>query len=147
MTTVVIILAVAAFITWGVIASKRTSARKKEAIADLQVQQDQMPTFDIHALVSAEVEDLNLRSINGAVGIPASILLKTWKENTSVIDACPSRDLLGFVVTPGIDPSEALDADVSLVCDFDPPVTEGTSTDERPHIEDTPERADEEEPE
>jgi hypothetical protein len=142
MTPAIIILAVAAFIAWGVIASKRTSARKKEAIADLQVQQDQMPTFDIHALVSAEVEDLGLRSINGAVGIPASVLLKTWKENTNVVDGCPSRDLLGFVVTKGIDPSEALDGDVSLVCDADSLIAEDTSTDEQPHVEDTPERAD-----
>ncbi len=143
MTAAIIILAVAAFITWGVIASRRTSARKKEAIADLQVQQDQIQPFDIHALVSAEVDDLGLRSINGAVGIPASVVLKTWKENMDVVNGCPSRDLLSFVITPGIDPSEAVDSDVSLVCDADSFVAGDAQADEQPATDDAPEATDE----
>ena len=119
MTALVILVVVVGLIAWGYIASKRTSENKKAAIAELKVQKEQIEPFDIHALVSAEIADLGLRDISGAAGIPASVLLKTWKEGTDIVDGCPSRDLLSFVVTPGVDPSEALDSDVSLVCDAD----------------------------
>ena len=123
MTPVIILLAVAGLIAWGVVASRRTSENKKEAMADLKLQQEQIEPFDIHALVTAEIADLELRSIPGAAGVPAAVLLKTWKDNTETVNNCPSRDLLSFAVTPGLDPSEALDSDVSLVCDADTMVT------------------------
>ena len=147
MTALIVIVVLAAFITWGVIASKRTSERKKDAIADLQVQQDQIAPFDIHALVTDEVNDLGLRSINGSTGIPASVLLKTWKENTDLVGRCPSRDLLNFVVTPGVDPSEALDSDVSLGCDAGSVSDEDTPNDTQIDDEGAPEPTDESEAE
>jgi hypothetical protein len=88
-------------------------------MADLKLQQEQIEPFDIHSLVTDEIADLELRSIPGAAGIPASVLLKTWKDNIETANRCPSRDLLSFVVSPGLDPSEALDSDVTLVCDAD----------------------------
>ena len=63
MTPVIILVAVAGLIAWGVIASRRTSENKKEAMADLKLQQEQIEPFDIHALVTAEIADLELRSI------------------------------------------------------------------------------------
>jgi hypothetical protein len=146
-TALIVIVAVAAAITWGVIASRRTSARKKEAIADLQVQQDQIAPFDIHALVAAEVADLGLRSIKGSTGIPASVLLKTWKEGVEIVNECPSRDLLSFVVTAGVDPSEALDSDISLVCEADANAEAAVQTDEQTAADGTPEPSDESESE
>jgi hypothetical protein len=119
MTGLIIAAAVAGLIAWGIIASKRTSANKKDAMADLKIQKEQIEPFDIHALVSAEIADLGLRDIDGASGIPASVLLKSWKESADIVDGCPSRDLLSFVVTPGLDPSEAMDSDVALVCGAD----------------------------
>ena len=132
MTAVIIIAAVGGLIAWGIVASKRTSETKKVAMADLKVQKEQVEPFDIHALVSAEIADLGLREIDGAAGIPASDLLKTWKEGTETVDGCPSRDLLSFTVTPGLDPSEALDTDVSLICTADAMAASEPQADEQP---------------
>lgn len=132
MTPLIILVAVVALIAWGVIASRRTSENKKEAIADLKIQQEQIEPFDIHALVTAEIADLELRSIPGAPGIPAPVLLKTWKDNIETVNRCPSRDLLSFVVTPGLDPSEALDSDVTLVCDADTIAAREAPADDQP---------------
>jgi hypothetical protein len=134
MTPLIIFVAVVALIVWGVIASKRTSENKKEAMADLKLQQEQIEPFDIHSLVTDEIADLELRSIPGAVGIPASVLLKTWKDNIETANRCPSRDLLSFVVTPGLEPSEALDPDVSLVCDDDTIVAPEDAADDQPAV-------------
>lgn len=131
MTAVIIIVALGGLIAWGIVASKRTSENKKAAMADLKVQKEQVEPFDIHALVSAEIADLGLREINGAAGIPAPVLLKAWKEGTETINGCPSRDLLSFTVTPGLDPSEARDSDVSLVCNADAIVAPEPSADEQ----------------
>lgn len=146
MSVAIIVLAVAAFIAWGIIASRRTSARKKEAIADLKTQQERIQPFDIHALVSAEVEDLGLRSVSGAAGIPAAVLLKTWKDGAETVDGCPSRDLLRFVITPGLDPSEATDPDVTLVCDDMAPAAAEPPVEKEPDdveaADDTPDQTD-----
>jgi hypothetical protein len=132
MTPLIILVAVVGLIAWGVVASRRTSENKKEAMADLKLQQEQIEPFDIQALVTAEIADLGLRSIPGAAGVPAAVLLKTWKDNVETVNNCPSRDLLSFVVTPGLDPSEALDSDVSLVCDADTMVTPDVTPDVTP---------------
>jgi hypothetical protein len=134
MTPLIIFVAVVALIVWGVIASRRTSENKKEAMADLKLQQEQIEPFDIHSLVTDEIADLELRSIPGAAGIPASVLLKTWKDNIETANRCPSRDLLSFVVTPGLDPSEALDSDVTLVCDADTIATPEAQADDQSAI-------------
>ena len=132
MTPLIIVVAVVGLIAWGVVASRRTSENKKEAMADLKLQQEKIEPFDIHALVTAEIADLELRSIPGAAGVPASVLLKTWKDNAETVDNCPSRDLLSFVITQGLDASEAGDSDVSLVCDADTMVTPHVAADVAP---------------
>jgi len=143
MTPLIILVAVVALIVWGVIASRRTSENKKEAMADLKLQQDQIEPFDIHSLVTDEIADPGLRSIPGATGIPASVLLKTWKDNIETANGCPSRDLLSFVVTPGLDPSEALDSDVTLVCDADTIAAQDAPVEDQPAIAtETPEITD-----
>ena len=126
------------FIAWAIHLSRRQSATKKEAIANLQEEQDRFPAFDIHALVRAEVEDLQLREITGAAEVPDSVLLKAWNESQDVVRGCPSRDLLAFVVSDGVESSAALDADVTLICtDMTSPVIE----DEEPAPEQVAEEA------
>ena len=93
MTALFILVVVVGLLAWGYIVSKRTSENKKAAIAELKVQKEQIEPFDIHALVSAEIAELGLRDISGAAGIPASALLKTWKEGTVIVDGCPSRPI------------------------------------------------------
>lgn len=117
LTVVVIVVVVAGFMAWAVSTSRRQSERKKQAIADLQEQQEQLATFDIHALVADEVDDLRLREIIGSAQIPDSILLKSWKQSQSVVQGCPSSDMLKFVVADGVDSSAATGDDVVLVCD------------------------------
>lgn len=113
---VVTALAVAGFIALAVRLSRRQSAVKKEAIAQLAKEKEQIAAFDIHALVRAEVDDLGLRDVAGAEGVNDSVLLKTWNQSRDVVDGCSSRDMLRYVVRDGVDPSVALDDDVELVC-------------------------------
>lgn len=107
---------VVAFIAWAVQMSRRQSATKKAAIAELQEEQEKLTSFDIHALVEAEVNDLGLREVAGSADIPDSVLLKTWNESRHIVSGCPSRDLLTFVVRDGVERSHAMDEDVRLVC-------------------------------
>jgi hypothetical protein len=117
MTAVLIIVLVAGFMTWAILASRRQSEKKKLAIADLQTQQDELVVFDIHALVAAEVADLRLKEIRGSSGVSDSVLLKLWNQSHSIVESCPSRDMLKFVLAAGVDPATAVDGDVTLVCD------------------------------
>jgi hypothetical protein len=110
-------LLVIGFIAWAIRLSRRQSAAKKEAIAQLAEEQEQLSSFDIHALVRAEVDDLGLRTVNGAEGVPDSVLLKTWNQSTDTVNGCSSRDLLRYVVREGVDPTVATDDDVELICD------------------------------
>jgi hypothetical protein len=117
MTAVLVIVLVAGFMTWAILASRRQSEKKKLAIADLQAQQDELAVFDIHALVAAEIADLRLKEVRGSAGVPDSVLLKSWNQSLSIVESCPSRDMLKFVVAAGVDPTAAVDGDVVLVCD------------------------------
>ena len=110
-------LVVIAFVWWAIRLSKRQSEAKKEAIAQLAEEQEQLAAFDIHALVRAEVDDLGLREVNGATDVADSVLLKTWNQSRDTVSRCSSRDMLRYVVREGIDPTTALDDDVELVCD------------------------------
>ncbi|MEZ5175381.1 MAG: hypothetical protein R2823_04165 [Acidimicrobiia bacterium] len=112
-----VIAGIVAFVAWAIALSRRQSERKKQAIASLQEEQEQLTPFDIHALVDAEVADLGLRAIEGSDGIPSPILLKVWNTSADVVKRCPSRDLLRFVVASGVAAAEAADTDVTLVCD------------------------------
>jgi hypothetical protein len=134
---VLTVIVVAAFITWAVRLSGQQSERKKAAIADLAERQEKIASIDIYALVQAEVADLGLKEIAGSDGIPESVLLKTWNQSRDLIDSCPSRHMLRYKVRSGVDPSAAIDTDVTLVCDdvaspiatAEGLVTEGTDLD------------------
>jgi len=114
---VVTVLVIVGFIAWAIQLSRRQSANKKAAIAELAEQQEQLAGFDIFALVDAEVAELQLKEIEGSSEIPASVLLKQWNQSSELVSNCPSRDMLRYVVRTGINPAEATDDDVDLVCD------------------------------
>ena len=103
--------------TWAMLTSRKQSQKKKQAIADLQAEQDQLVVFDIYALVADEVADLRLKEFQGSTGVSDSVLLKLWNQSQSVVEGCPSRDMLRFVVADGVDPTAATDGDVTLTCD------------------------------
>lgn len=116
MVPVLIGAGVIGFIAWAVMLSRQQSQRKKEAIASLQAEKEGLPAFSIHALVEAEVTDLKLSEIDGANGMPPEILLKTWTANQHIVSLCPSRDSLQFTIADGVQPADATEDDVTLVC-------------------------------
>jgi len=115
---VVTAAAVVAFLVTGIVLSRITSTRKKEAIASLEQEKKAVGRYSIVDLVAEEVDDLGLRSIEGADGLPPDVLLKAWTDTKSVHDCDHSR--LRYVTDPDVAPGEALPKDVKLVCD-DPP--------------------------
>lgn len=115
---VVTVAAVVTFLVTGIVLSRITSSRKKEAIASLDQEKKAVGRYSIVDLVAEEVDDLGLRSIDGAEGLPPDVLLKAWTETKSV-HGC-DRARLRFVTDPDVTPGEAMPGDVKLVCD-DPP--------------------------
>ena len=124
-----IIALVAAFVVAGIVLGRQTSHQKKAAIADLKREKEALAQTDIFDLVLEEIEDLGLRSIEGAEELQPGVLLKTWRDHSEVVEGCPDRSNLHFEVADGVEPSEATDEDVTLVCDGtsesdDPPGTD-----------------------
>ena len=127
--TVIILAAIIAFVVIGVVMSRQTKQRKDAAIEDLKREKEEVGHVDIFALVTAEVEELGLRSIPGAEELQPEVLLKVWKDNTNVIDQCDDRANLRFVRAPSVDPQKASSDDITLVCEgrlkeSPPPATE-----------------------
>ncbi len=114
--TTAILLAIVVFLVVGVMLSRRTATTKKQAIADLKEEKESVGTFDILALVDSEVEALGLTGIDGATDIPHGVLLKIWRDNQDIVESCVDRQHLSYVVTPGVEPSNATEADVSMEC-------------------------------
>lgn len=117
MAPVVISALIVGFIAWAIMLSRQQSQRKKEAIASLQEEKESLSAFSIHALVEAEVADLGLAEIDGAKDIPAEILLKTWNTSQHIVAKCRSRESLRFTTAEGVQPGNATERDVDLVCD------------------------------
>jgi hypothetical protein len=117
MTGVLIGIVVVVFLIFGVALSRRQSERKREAIKDLQREKEALGPVSVQALAEEEAADLGLAGVAGAQGIPAVILLKVWKSNASVVDRCPSKDQLRYQVAAGVEPSQATEPDVTLVCE------------------------------
>jgi hypothetical protein len=114
---VLIVIVVVVFLVFGIGLSRRQSERKKEAIQDLQREKEALGSVSIQALVEEEAADLGLAGISGADGIPTVILLKVWKSNSSLVERCPSREQLRYQLAEGVDPQNATEPDVTLVCD------------------------------
>lgn len=118
MTSAVLIgIVVVVFLIFGVVLSRRQSERKREAIQDLQREKEALGPVSVQALAEEEAAELGLAGIAGAEGVPAVVLLKVWKSNSSVVERCPSRDQLRYQVADGVDPAQAAEPDVTLVCD------------------------------
>jgi hypothetical protein len=104
-----------AFIVVGVVLSRQSSRRKKEAIASLEAEREAMHHYSILELVDEEVDDLGLRGIPGAEGLSADVLLRVWKDAPHGASAC-DRAQLRYVVAPGVAADDAGLADVRLEC-------------------------------
>ena len=93
--------------------SRSGSQRKKEAIADLQREKDSLHIPDIIELVNQEVRESGITELPGAEGIDPVVLLKVWKRDR---EDC-GEGTGGFVVTGGVEPSEATETDVAFGCE------------------------------
>jgi len=113
----VVVAAVVVFVVIGVVMSRQTKQRKQAAIEDLKREKKEVGSTDIFSIVTAEVEDLGLRSITGADNLQPEVLLKVWKEKSDVVERCDDRASLRFVLATGVTAQEARNTDVTLVCD------------------------------
>lgn len=105
-----------AFIVVAVVLARQSSGRKKMAIESLKAEKQLVGHYDILEMVNDEVNDLGLRSIAGSERLGPDLLLRAWKdaaENVRTADHAGLR----FVVTDGVDPSDASHDDVTLVID------------------------------
>ena len=114
-TIVVIAIAVIGFLIAGVMLGRQTSRRKKDAIESLKAEKATVSSVGILDLVEAEVDDLGLRAIEGAAGIPPDVLLRAWRDAPHELAGCDHADLR-IELASGVEPADATVADVTIVC-------------------------------
>ncbi len=113
MTGPLIIIVVVIVVVGGMVMLSRTgSQRKKEAIADLQREKEALRVLDILDLVNEEVRETGIAELPGAEGIDPVVLLKVWKRDREACSEGEGR----FVVSDGVEPSAAKEADVMFEC-------------------------------
>lgn len=96
-----------------VMIGRMQSTRKKEAIADLSREREELHTPDIIELVQDEVDDAGLRDLAGAEGIDPTVLLKVWKRDRNDCAAGQGR----YVTSDGVAPEDATAESVTFECD------------------------------
>ena len=109
-----------AFLAVGIMLGRQTKRQKTAAIADLKREKEQVAQHDIFAMITAEIDDLDLRSIPGAEELQPAVLLKAWSDNKDIVERCTDRSRLRFVIADGVEPDKAADEDVTLVCEGEP---------------------------
>lgn len=113
----VVVAAIVVFVVIGVVMSRQTRQRKKVAIDDLEREREAVGSTDIFAIVTAEVQDLGLRSIAGAENVQPEVLLRVWKDSSDIVDRCADRADLRYVLAANVAAQDAGNSDVTLVCD------------------------------
>jgi hypothetical protein len=101
-----------AIIVIMVLLSRMGTRRKKEAIADLDREREQLRTPSIVELVEEEVREAGIAELPGAAGIDPVILLKVWKRDGP---ACPPGTG-HFTVAENVGPDKATEDDVTFAC-------------------------------
>jgi hypothetical protein len=107
-----------AFIVTGVVLGRQSAQRKKEAIESLKAEKASLRTVSILDLAREEIEELGLEHIEGADGLPTDVMLKVWKEASTRVADCDRADLR-YVVSDGVDPTQATVKDVTIMCGGD----------------------------
>ena len=130
---IIAVIAAVGFLVVAVVISRNTSRQKKAAIASLKEEKDLVGHYDIMAMANEEIENLELRSIAGAEGLSADVLLKTWKDAPREVRDS-DRASLSYVVEHGVSPESATAAEVELVISDELP--SGTHGDTAPDSSD-----------
>lgn len=111
-------LALGALLFVGIVLSRQTSRRKREAVASLEAERAALASPSILDLVMAEVEDLGLREIAGSTDIAPDVLLRVWNDADESVKA-RDRSELRFEVTGDPDAPHLRPDDVVLVAGSD----------------------------
>ncbi len=111
-------LALGALLFVGIVLSRQTSRRKREAVASLEAERAALASPSILDLVMAEVEDLGLREIAGSTDIAPDVLLRVWNDADESVKA-RDRSELRFEVTGDPDAPHLQPDDVVLVAGRD----------------------------
>ena len=112
------IAVIVAFVLLG----RMQSARKKEAIADLAREMEELHTPDIIELVQEEVTEAGLGDLPGADGLDPTVLLKVWKRDGR---GCP-KGQGQYVVDAAVAPVDATEDSVTF--EWDQSGAESTDT-------------------
>lgn len=110
---VVVVAMLVAVVVVGVVLSRMTSRRKKDAVESLEAERKAIESQTILDIVAAEVADLGLRDIQGSADIPPGALLRGWSDADPALHA-EQRPHLRFVVRDGIRAEHAEIGDVRL---------------------------------
>ena len=110
---VVVVALLIAVVVVGVVLSRMTSQRKKDAVESLEAERKAIESQTILDIVAAEVADLGLRDIDGSADIPPGALLRGWSDADPTLHA-EQRSHLRFVVRDGIGAEDAEIGDVRL---------------------------------
>ena len=117
-----IVLAVIAVIVVFVMLGRTQSARKKEAIADLAREREELHTPDIIELVQEEVDEAGLGDLPGAEGVDPTVLLKVWKRDGAGCEKGRGQ----FTLDDGLAPEDATEDTVTFDCGPDPDAADET---------------------
>ncbi len=113
MTVPLIIIVLIIVVVGGMVMLSRTgNQRKKAAIADLQREKEALQIPDILDLVNEEVREAGIAELPGAEGLDPVVLLKVWKRDREACSEGEGR----FIVSDGVEPSAAKEADVIFEC-------------------------------
>lgn len=115
MTTgiVAVVVVVIVVIVASVLLERTQGARKKEAIADLAREREELHTPDIIELVQEEVKEAGLDHLPGAEGIDPTVLLKVWRRDGGDCAEGQGR----YVIADDVAPEDAAEESVSFECD------------------------------
>ena len=110
---VVVVTLLVAVVVVGVVLSRMTSRRKKDAVESLEAERKAIESQTILDIVAEEVADLGLRDIEGSTGIPPGALLRGWSDADPALHA-EERSHLRFTLRDGISAEDAEIGDVRL---------------------------------
>jgi hypothetical protein len=100
----------------GIERPKRMTKRERKLEKLREFEESIPPRPTLEELIEAEVRDTGVDEIPGGDGLTIPVRLKVFHRDTHVRAGCAEGGLR-FLVTEGVDPAEATEDDVLLVCD------------------------------
>ncbi len=91
-----------------------SASKRQRRILETLEPTPEIPT--VMDLVRQEISELGIDKREGAAGLPGPVMLKVYRRDEAIRKACPNDDWR-FVVADGVEPSDAEDADVRIVCE------------------------------